>query len=479
MILDQLKPQKVFNFFEALSQIPRGSGNMSNIATFCENFAKERGLKFVRDAANNVVIYKDGTDGYQNSPTVILQGHLDMVCQKNDDCEIDFENDGLNLYIDGDFIKAQGTTLGADNGIAVAMILAILDSNDISHPPIEAVFTTDEEVGMIGALALDKSILKGNLMINLDSETDNLVTVSCAGGSDFKATIPLECVKNFGNKITLSLNGLQGGHSGIEIDKHRVNADILAGRILNHLKNNVEFDIISVNGGDKANAIPNHFIAELCVENTDDFCKIANDYIAIIKSEISDREKELNCTITVGDNGEYTVFNKDVKNKLLYTLLLAPNGVCEMSAAISGLVETSLNLGILQTNEKEIVMHFALRSNKQSSLTFLEEKLVAFFKNQDIPIETSGHYPPWEYRENSPLRDLYCDIYLKNFKKPVHIMAIHAGLECGVFAGEIKDFDCISIGPEMYDVHTTREKLSISSTEKLYNLLIEVLKKLK
>lgn len=477
--INTLKPTAVFKYFEQLSAIPRGSGNMKGISQFCVNFAKQNNLKYICDDADNVVIYKDATTGYELSAPIILQGHLDMVCQKTPDCDINFEKDGLDLFVDGDFLKSRGTTLGADNGIAVAMILAILESNDIAHPPIEAVFTTDEEIGMIGARALDMSILKANRMMNLDSEEDGVVTVSCAGGSDFKAIIPLKTSQKQGKKITLSIKGLQGGHSGVEIHKGRVNADILGGRILNHLINKLDFDIISVNGGDKPNAIPNSFISELCVYDSEDFCKAIYEYIAVIKSEICDREKDFTATITVCGDGEYSVLSEEIKNKIIYTLLCVPDGVCAMSAEIDGLVETSLNLGVLQTNNDSIILHFALRSNKQSSLKFLEEKLAAFFKNQNLHYETFGHYPPWEYRENSPLRELYCDTYCEMFKTDAKVEAIHAGLECGVFAGQIKDFDCISIGPELYDVHTTREKLSITSTEKLFNLLIKMLEKLK
>ncbi len=477
--INTLKPNDVFKYFEQLSAIPRGSGNMQGISQFCVDFAKRNNLKFIRDNADNVIIYKEGTAGYELSAPIILQGHLDMVCQKTPDYDINFEKDGLDLFVDGDFLKASGTTLGADNGIAVAMILAILESNDIVHPPIEAVFTTDEEIGMIGARALDMSILKATSMINLDSEEDGVVTVSCAGGSDFKVTIPLKTAQKQGQKVIISINGLKGGHSGVEIHKGRVNADILGGRILNHLKNKLDFDIIALNGGDKPNAIPNGFVAELCVYNSDCFCKAVEEYIAVIKSEICDREQHFNTTLTVCAGGEYIVFDEDIKNKIIYTLLCVPDGVCTMSAEIDGLVETSLNLGVLQTNNDSIILHFALRSNKQSSLKFLEEKLAAFFKNQNLHYETFGHYPPWEYRENSPLRELYCDTYCEMFKTDAKVEAIHAGLECGVFAGQIKDFDCISIGPELYDVHTTREKLSITSTEKLFNLLIKMLEKLK
>lgn len=477
--LNNLNTQRVFYYFEKISSIPRGSGNMKGIAQFCVDFAKGHSLKYIRDDADNVVIYKNGTADYENSEPIILQGHLDMVCQKTDDCNIDFLKDGLQLYIDGDFIKARGTTLGADNGIAVAMVLAILESSDIAHPPIEAVFTTDEEVGMIGARALDMSVLRGRKMINLDSEEDGTVTVSCAGGSDFRVNIPLEFNNKYGTKITLKLKGLKGGHSGVEIHKGRVNANILAGRILNHLKNICDFDIITVNGGDKSNAIPNSFTAELCAYNVADFSANAEKYFDIVKNEICYREKDFTAEVIVGSDSEYAVFSDEIKNKIIFTLLCVPDGVCVMSADIEGLVETSLNLGILKTEKDNIILHFALRSNKQSALVFLEEKLAAFFVSQNLCYETFGHYPPWEYKENSCLREIYKQTYNELYGKEPSVEAIHAGLECGVFASGIKDFDCIAIGPALYDVHTTREKLSISSTENLFNLIIKILEKLK
>lgn len=477
--LNSLNPQRVFYYFEALSAIPRGSGNMDAVAQFCVDFAIERGLKYIRDNSDNVVIYKNGTTGYENSEPIILQGHLDMVCQKTPDCDIDFTKDGLDLYIDGDFIKARGTTLGADNGIAVAMVLSILESNDISHPPIEAVFTTDEEIGMIGARALDMSVLKGTRMINLDSDAEGIVCVSCAGGSDFVARLPLETHRVCGTRVTLVINGLKGGHSGVEINKNRVNANIIAGRIIACIKPMVSFGIMSINGGDKANAIPNSCKIEFCVEDAKLFCNAAKQFVDIIKDEIRDREPHFDVMLTVGNAAECDVFDCDTENKLTKTLLCAPNGVIEMSASIKGLVQTSLNLGILMTTTNSIVFHFALRSNKQSALVFLESRLNALFSVFGAPSETFGHYPPWEYRENSPLRDIYCSVYRDTFGKESEIKAIHAGLECGVFDSAIDNFDCIAIGPALYDIHTTREKLSISSTEKYYNLIIKILEKLK
>lgn len=477
--LSNLNNERVFYYFEKLSSIPRGSGDMKAVAQYCVDFATEHGFKYIRDDADNVVIYKNGTSGYENQKPIILQGHLDMVCQKTPDSNINFEKDGLDLYVDGDFVKARGTTLGADNGIAVAMVLAILESDSIPHPPIEAVFTVDEEVGMIGARALDMSVLRGARMINLDSETEDTVTVSCAGGSDFKVTVPLETQLKSGALITIDIKGLKGGHSGVEIDKNRVNANMIAGRVLNELKSQFDFDIISINGGDKSNAIPNRCVVELCVSDLKEFTLSAQKCFDVIKSEIADREPQFAPEISAGSEGEYSVLDTKIKNKIIYTLLCAPNGITEMSAEIEGLVQTSLNLGVLMTNSDNVILHFALRSNKKSALVFLEQRLAAFFDNLGLTHETFGHYPPWEYKSDSDLRELYCSLYSEAFGASPKVEAIHAGLECGVFADGIKGLDCISIGPELYDVHTVNEKLSISSTKNLYALLIKILEKLK
>ncbi len=477
--LSILKPQRVFYYFEQLSAIPHGSENMDKIAEFCVNFAIDHGLKYIRDNANNVIIYKNGTADYENSKPVILQGHLDMVCQKTPDCDIDFENDGLELLVDGDFLTAQGTTLGADNGIAVAIILAILEREDISHPPIEAVFTTDEEIGMIGARALDMSALKSTRMINLDSDAEGIVTVSCAGGSDFVAKLPIQTHKVHGTSVTIEVLGLKGGHSGVDINKNRSNANMIAGRIISCISPKLPFNIININGGDKPNAIPNSCKIEFCVKDTDLFCKEVKLSFDCIKEEISDCEPDFDIKITVNNTAEFCVFDYNVQNKISTILLCAPNGVMEMSAGIPGLVQTSTNLGILMTTKDSIIFHFALRSNKQSALVHLENRLIALFKAFDIPYETFGYYPPWEYREISPLRDIYCSVYRDTFSTDPKIEAIHAGLECGVFDSAINNFDCIAIGPALYDIHTTRERLSVSSTANFYDLLIKILGKLK
>jgi len=471
-----LKPQAVFKYFEEISAIPRGSGNMNGIAKYCESFAGKHSLKCIRDELNNIIIYKNGTKGYEDAEPVILQGHLDMVCQKEEDCPIDFEKDGLDIFVDGDYIKARGTTLGADNGIAVAMIMAILASDDIAHPPVEALFTTDEETGMYGASALDGSLFKGKKLINLDSEEQDKLTVSCAGGSEFKLEIPVERKNETGTKITISLSGLKGGHSGIEIDKGRINASVLAGRFLSELS---EFHLISITGGDKSNAITNACKIEILSNNPDETVNVINKCADIVKKEISDIEPKFEISVTVGENGKFKVADKGAKDKLCFALMFMPNGVQSMSATISGLVETSLNLGILKTDDNKITMISALRSNKQSALDALESKLKAFAKFIDCPVETSGHYPPWEFKENSKLQKLYKECFNKKFGYEPTVEAIHAGLECGVLSSKITGLDAISIGPDLFDVHTTKEKLKISSAKEMFELVCDLIGKMK
>ena len=475
------EPKNVFKYFKEISRIPHGSENMQAIANYCVEFANKHNLKSVKDSANNVIIYKNATEGYEDAQTVILQGHLDMVCQKADGYEIDFDKDPLKLYVDGDFLKAEKTTLGADNGIAVAMIMAILESDDIPHPALEAVFTTDEEIGMVGALALDTSLLKGKKMLNLDSEEDDTLTVSCAGGSDFRVTLPIERKGAEGFEAEIILSGLQGGHSGMEIDKNRVNADILAGRLLNAIYDPENAVIISIDGGDKGNAIPNKCIIKLCVKEPEGFKINVEKTLEIIKNEIAYREPDFTYSVIIKENKLCDVISEKAARDIIFILNCAPDGVFTMSAEINGLVETSSNLGILKTKEADILLHFTLRSNKKSALLYLEEKFKALIKValSECTIETFGHYPPWEYNDNSQLQKLFKECYIEKHGKEPKIEAIHAGLECGVFTCAIEGLDCVALGPQLYDVHTVKERLSISSTENTFNLLKEMLKKCK
>ncbi len=476
--LEILNPEKVFYYFEEISAIHRGSGDMEAISQYCVDFAKSHGFRYYTDADKNVVIYKDGSKGYENSEPVILQGHLDIVCQKTADCDIDFLKDGLSIYVDGDFIKAKGTTLGADNGIAVAMVLTVLDSDSIAHPPIEAVFTTDEETGMYGAKGLDMSVLSSKRMINLDSEEDDCITVSCAGGSDFQVSQKLIFTEVEGTKVTVTFDNLSGGHSGVEIHKGRANANIVAGKFLNNLHRNTQFGLINICGGDKANAIPVKCSIELCVKDVNEAIALINDSLELTKLEYSDREKNMTIDVNVGENGAFDVIDADFTDKIICALACTPNGVLEMSASINGLVETSLNLGILKIENDILTIHYGLRSNKQVSLRTLEEKMMTFYDNLSFEWKNFGHYPPWEYREDSTLRELYKQTYIEQFDKEPRVEALHAGLECGIFASAIDGFDCIAIGPTIHDVHTVNEKLSITSTQRIYGTLVKILAKM-
>ncbi len=467
--------KRVFEIFREITAIPRGSENMKLIADFCVNFAEKNNLEYIRDNSDNIIIFKAASKGNEDKLPIILQGHLDMVCQLTSDSSHDFSVSGPEIIIEDDFIKANKTSLGADNGIAVAIIMAILESDNISHPPIEAVFTTDEEIGMIGAIALDTSPLKAKRMINLDSEDDDTVTVSCAGGSDFCFMLPIETEEYFGNCYSIKLFGLKGGHSGVEIDKGRVNANILSGRFLNHLYGLNDFRICEINGGDKANAITNWCTVKI-ITNCDNFVSNATAYLELLKNEIIAREPDFAFEIVVDSNE--SVFSKSLTEKIIFTLLNAPNGIIDMSAEIAGLVETSLNLGILKTESNNIVFQFALRSNKSTALSFLEERLEAFAKIINAKYETKGHYPPWEYQPNSKLEEVYTECFTEHYGFAPKIEAIHAGLECGVFDSKISGLTSIAVGPQMYDVHTVKERLSISSTINFFELLLKVLAKL-
>ncbi|MBQ6847942.1 MAG: beta-Ala-His dipeptidase [Clostridia bacterium] len=465
---------RVFEIFKEITAIPRGSGNMKQIADFCVAFAIKNSLKYLRDNVDNVIIFKNGTN--ESTEPIILQAHLDMVCQKTADSTHDFTKNSPEIVVDGDFIRANGTTLGADNGIGLALILAILESDTLSHPPIEAVFTINEEIGMIGALALDVSPLKSKRMINLDSEEDDTVTVSCAGGSEFLFSFPMESENYDGNVIVVTLSGLKGGHSGVEIDRGRVNANALAGRFLNHLYNLSDFRIISLNGGDKSNVISPECAITLATSDAE-FTVKANEYLSLIKNEISSREPNFYFNINL-DNKAVTAFTKSLTERIIFTLLNAPNGIIDMSADIEGLVETSLNIGILKTEENNVKIDFSLRSNKSSAMKFLEERLISFANFVKADAKSFGHYPPWEYKPNSKLQEIYVSEFRKHYGFEPKIEAIHAGLECGVFDGKLDGLTAISVGPQMYDVHTVNEKLSVSSTEKFIGLLIKVLQML-
>lgn len=475
-ILKNIKPENVFHFFEEISAIPRGSGHTEQIRKYCEEFAVNRGLKFVSDSSDNIIIFKAGSEGRENEEPIIIQGHTDMVWEKDETCKIDFEYDGLELFVDGDLVGAKGTTLGGDDGIAVAMCLALLDSDEYSHPPLEILFTSDEEIGMVGASALDVSPLKGKRMINADSEAEGTLWVSCAGGARTDISFKPEYINKKENIFSISVFGLHGGHSGAEIHKGYLNANQVMGKVLKSLKSDIDFNIVDINGGTMDNAITRECV---CVISTVE--KDVSDSVSKIYYDISAQCKETDPDIKISVRSSETDMNAmdSVSTERVIGLLNdLPGGVIAMSKEIVGLVETSLNLGILSHKDNKVSFSFSVRSSKDGERAKLVERLNEIANNYSCDFIIYGEYPAWEYKENSPLRETMASVYKEIFGKEMTVTAIHAGLECGMFCGKIKNLDCVSFGPDMYDIHTPSERLSISSTERMWNYLLRVLEKI-
>ncbi len=470
-ILQGLEPASVMHYFEELCAIPHGSLDTERISDYCVQFAEAHGLRYVRDASNNVVIYKAATKGYETHPTVILQGHLDMVCEKEADCDIDFRTDGLRLCHDGEFLFAEGTTLGGDDGIAVAYALAVLAANDLKHPPLECVFTVDEEIGMLGADAMDMSVLQGRLLLNCDSEDEGILTVSCAGGarSDFK--LPIEREAASGKAWRVSVCDLIGGHSGVEINAGRANANKVLAEILKKLP----VRLISVDGGSKDNAIPRHCVACLTTEAAD-FAERFEKAAQEIKSTLpaSETEVRFSCEPIEAER----CMTQQSSEAVISLLNDLPNGVRAMSTEIDGLVQTSLNLGILETTDNYVRMAFSVRSSVNREKTELLQTLRTLAKQYGADYEESGHYPAWEYRKDSVLRQTMVDTFETLYGKKPIVEAIHAGLECGIFCDRLEGLDAVSFGPKMYDIHTTRERLDIASVQRTWEYLLAVLERL-
>jgi len=481
-ILSNLEPAPVFQYFEEICQIPHGSGNTKKISDYCVRFAEKRGLRYIQDKSNNVIIFKPGTAGYENSAPVILQGHLDMVCEKDADCPIDMAKEGLQLELQDGIVSAKGTTLGGDDGIAVAYALALLDATDIPHPPLETVFTVDEEIGMLGAAALDCTPLKSRIMLNLDSEDEGYLLVGCAGGISVRGNLPLTRFSASGKKATLCISGLRGGHSGIEIDKGRANACKLLGRTLYALKKEFSFLLCSLQGGLKDNAIPRDASATLLLDSSTEESRILERIAEIqqdYQKEYRQTDSSVACTLTISETDTANAMTPDTGRNVIAALVNLPNGIQRMSYDIEGLVQTSLNLGIMNTSEESFICSCSVRSSVESEKNALVEQLQCLMESLGGSLEASGEYPAWEYRQDSPLRDLMVTVFEEQYgRKPV-IQTIHAGVECGLFAGRLPGLDCVSFGPDMEDIHTPKETLDAGSVLRIWNCTLEILKRLK
>lgn len=482
---NQLEPAKVFEYFEEIAAIPHGSRNTKGISDYLAEFAKKHALEYYQDASNNIVIIEEATTGYENAEPIIIQGHMDMVCEKENDCDIDFLKEGLSLYVDGDFLKAKGTTLGGDDGIAVAYALALLDSPEIAHPRLEVVITVDEEIGMLGAEAIDLSMLKGHKMLNIDSDVEGHFLTSCAGGMTACTKIPVTFQHQTGLVAKVTVTGLEGGHSGSEIDKEHANANIVMGRVLENISEAMEVGIVSLAGGLKDNAIPRECAAELLIhkEKKDVLEQILNGLEETLRKEYSVADPNVTLQVEISGEKDAEILSYTSMTKVIFYLRNVPNGVQNMSQVMPGLVETSLNLGIMELIKEgaqgELCLTASVRSSVSSRKADLASRLTMLAEFLGGEMTISGDYPAWEYRADSDIRETVSSVYKELFgEKPV-FEAIHAGLECGILSGKIENLDCVSFGPNNFDIHTPKERLSISSTEKIWKLLVEFLKNCK
>ena len=472
-----LEPASVFGYFEKICSIPHGSRNTKAISDYLVSFAQEHGIHYEQDELNNVLMYQEGTCGYENHEPVILQGHMDMVCEKDADCPINMDTDGLNVDHDEEWVFAHGTTLGGDNGIAVAYILALLADKTIPHPPLEIIITVDEEIGMEGAAGVDLSRFKSRTMINLDSEDEGIFTVSCAGGARSVIHMPVQRRVVYGPCVKLTVEGLRGGHSGVEIHKPLANANKVMGEFLGRIQKLMPLCITKLQGGAKDNAIPRSCEATLIPLGM--HIERINDIAAELQAEIRSQFDEPDAIVR-GDDVDAlggNALTTDCSAKVIALLNATPNAVQVMSEDIEGLVQTSLNLGVMSLDD-ELTLTFAVRSSVNAEKVELLGKLRELAAFYDGNTSEMGDYPAWEYKKDSRLREVMIDTFTRMYDKKPEVVAIHAGLECGLLSEKLPGLDCVSIGPDMQDIHTSREKLSIDSTRRTWEFLLEVLKAL-
>ncbi len=472
-----LEPANVFGYFEEICAMPHGSGNTKIISDYLVNFAREQGLRYIQDDLNNVIIFVPGTCGMEDHAPVIIQGHMDMVCEKDADCPIDMDTEGLDITHDGQYVFARGTTLGGDDGIAVAFALALAADKEIAHPPLELVITVDEETGMFGAAGIDMSMLKGRLLLNIDSEEEGIFTVSCAGGARATIHMPVKRKAVYGPAIRLVVDGLQGGHSGVEIHKNRANASKVMGQLLARIQEKMPLCLVSFEGGSKDNAIPrscqvNAVALGLELESIN---AIAAQLQAEIRADFDEPEATIEAfnTDALGGNA----LSAEDTAKLVALLNEVPNAIQAMSTQISGLVQTSLNLGVAKL-EEEFSLTFSVRSSVNQEKQDLLAKLRSIAESYGGSYSQVGEYPAWEYKEDSILRDTMVAVYTRMYEKTPEVVAIHAGLECGLLGEKLPGLDAVSIGPEMHDIHTSRERLGIASVGRTWEFVKEVLKAL-
>lgn len=472
--------KRVLQHFCEISAVPRGSGYNEKISNWLCEFAKQHGIAYEQDDALNVILRKPASKGYENAPAVILQGHMDMVCVKDADCNHDFINEGLTLLSDGRYIFADGTTLGADDGIAIAYMLSLLMDSTLQHPELICLITTDEETGMDGAREVKAEKIEAPYLINIDSEEEGVCWCGCAGGQRIEIGLPLQREENIGYCVEVSLGGLSGGHSGADIHKYIPNAIHVLGRFLSEVSEKTEIRILDMKGGEKDNSIPVnatvHFLVFDSKKAGEVVCEVTEAIIAVYGRS----QKEMRILSSIADTKVCeAALTKTCQEKLLFLLNQLPDGVQTMSTQIPELVETSMNLGIFEMNADVAIYHLSLRSSVAYELQGLSKKVKQLAAFVGAVAESGSDYPAWEYRAESKLRELFCETYSLLYDEKPRTAAIHAGLECGLFCEKLPNTDMISIGPNMQDIHTPKERLEIASTVRVYRVLERMLSNIK
>jgi dipeptidase D len=479
---DKLKSKKVFEFFYELNAVPRPSKKEEKVSNFLKKFAEDRKLDVTQDKAWNIIIKKPGTGDLKDAPTVILQGHMDMVTEKVPGSNHNFDKDPIEMEVDGDELKAKGTTLGADNGLGVSMILAILDDDKIEHPPLECLITSDEETGMTGAHALDPKQLSGKILLNLDTEDEGQFFLSCAGGSVNLLTLPVSFSDVKGLAVDFDVDGLLGGHSGLMIGEGRANANKIVGRFLGILEQaDVKFNLIKVAGGNKNNAITREAKAELVIQPSD-FDKV-DDLVGHLQDaltgEYTPQDKDIKVKLTKQKEGTFKAMSTEDSLRVTNALVLIPFGPLYYSKVMEDLVQTSSNIGVLKTTKDSVTLESAIRSSVRTQQDEIIAEIGALAKLVDADVDNNSFYPAWPLNTDSEIKDLCVKVWKQDFKKTPEIVAIHAGLECGILKEKMPDIDAISFGPTIRGAHTTEETASISSTERVWKFLLDLLKAIK
>lgn len=486
-----LKPERVFKYFDDICKIPHGSGNLDGIVTYLVDFAKNHDLHYKVDDTKNVIIYKDSKNKLVLEP-ILLQAHIDMVCVHSQNVDIDMKKTPIETYIEGNELRAKNTSLGADDGIGVAIILALLDENDMNFPPIEALFTSDEETGMYGAIGVDGNLFKAKKLINIDSEDEGELTVSCAGGSHCESVIPIERVdekrfKSIASNYKLyciKIEGLLGGHSGMEIHKGRANAIVESAYILRRLQDgNIDFYLVSISGGKFENVICPEAKTLIYVNNDSEsrFNELIIELENELKSEYSLTDKDIKVNVkTVSDASSQTLdlpLTKSSQATLTYVIQALPQGLIEISQEFVNLPWTSLNLGVIDTKKDKVLLTTLIRSNVDIKRHKLVSKYKSIIESAKGVLEVTGEYPAWQYDKNSKLMKDMLDVYKDLYNKDMKVVATHGGLECGLFAEKIKGLEAVSIGPTLKGVHSINETLYIDTVEKVYDFLLKYLTK--